>query len=61
MIKIYLLFYAVIYKYSIKGIVSNVMYDSTMNDTFIDFQSNDNSTKWFGQNKEAIPIWILNQ
>ena len=43
------------------GIVSNVMYDSTLNETFIDFQSNDNSTKWFGQNKEAIPIWILNQ
>ena len=37
------------------------MYDSSLNDTFIDFKNNDNSTKWFGQNKDAIPIWILNQ
>lgn len=37
------------------------MYDSSLNETFIDFKNNDNSTKWFGQNKDAIPIWILNQ
>jgi ectonucleotide pyrophosphatase/phosphodiesterase family member 5 len=43
------------------GIVGNVMYDNILNQTFYDFGSLDNSTQWFGQNPDAIPIWILNQ
>lgn len=43
------------------GIVANVIYDSTLNETYADFGSHDNDTRWFGQNSNARPIWILNQ
>ena len=37
------------------------MYDNKLNETYNDFGPLDNSTRWFGQNPNAIPIWILNQ
>lgn len=37
------------------------MYDSKLNQTYYDFGPLDNDTNWFGQNKNTIPIWILNQ
>ena len=43
------------------GIVANVIYDNILNETYYDFGPLDNSTKWFGQNSHAIPIWILNE
>ena len=43
------------------GVVANVMYDSDLNETFVDFQAHDNETIWFDKNNQSIPIWILNQ
>ena len=37
------------------------MFDPTLNETFHDMSQQDNETRWFGQNENAIPIWILNQ
>ena len=41
--------------------VANAMYDPSLNETFYDITNKENSTKWFGQNQKAIPIWILNE
>ncbi len=43
------------------GIVSNVMYDKKLNQTYNDFGPLDNDTNWFGQNPITMPIWLLNQ
>jgi predicted AlkP superfamily pyrophosphatase or phosphodiesterase len=43
------------------GIVANVIYDNELNETYYDFGPLDNKTEWFGQNQNAVPIWILNQ
>jgi ectonucleotide pyrophosphatase/phosphodiesterase family protein 5 len=43
------------------GIVANVMYDSKLNQTFYDFGKFDNSSQWFGQSNQTLPIWILNE
>jgi predicted AlkP superfamily pyrophosphatase or phosphodiesterase len=37
------------------------MYDSHLNETFYDLGKNENDTRWFGQNPDVVPIWILNQ
>ena len=43
------------------GIVANVMFDSKLNQTFYDFGRSDNSSIWFGQSNQTLPIWILNE
>ena len=37
------------------------MWDSVLNETFYDITDKENSTRWFGQNNQAVPIWTLNQ
>ena len=32
-----------------------------LNKTFVDFGKDDNSSSWFGQSNQTVPIWILNQ
>jgi hypothetical protein len=44
-----------------KGMVANIMYDPDLNETFYAYSSGENETKWYGQNNQTIPIWILNQ
>jgi hypothetical protein len=37
------------------------MYDPDLNETFYAYGSSENETKWYGQNNQTVPIWILNQ
>ena len=41
--------------------VANVIYDPILNLTYIDYGKDDNSSIWYGQNAETMPIWILNE
>ena len=41
--------------------VANIMYDPDLNETFYAYGSSENETKWYGQNNQTVPIWILNQ
>jgi predicted AlkP superfamily pyrophosphatase or phosphodiesterase len=43
------------------GLVANQFYDDILDETYKAFENQDNETKWFGQNPNAIPIWILNE
>lgn len=43
------------------GIVGNIMYDPKLKQVFDAYDTLDNNSIWYGQNKQAIPIWILNQ
>ena len=41
--------------------MANVIYDSVLNQTYTDFGPLDNDTRWYDQNNQTVPIWILNQ
>jgi len=43
------------------GIVHNEIYDSSLNETFESGTPESRDHKWYGQNKQAEPIWITNQ
>lgn len=43
------------------GIVANVMYDPTLNQTYYDYGKLDNDTHWYAQNNLTVPIWTLNE
>ncbi len=38
-----------------------MIYDPIFNDTFADMGKYDNETRWYSQNKDSMPIWLLNQ
>jgi ectonucleotide pyrophosphatase/phosphodiesterase family member 5 len=43
------------------GLISNEMYDITLNDTFNVNKHDSEQIQWYGQNELAEPIWITNQ